>query len=162
MQLTTHHTPYFTVVFKLCSPNCSSFLCPVPRPTNSLLSPPNPVVSSLPIISFLPCVYGPCIFHQSLPLTEHWAHLISISSFHYCYKVNHHHINLVHSWDEELDYGHRSALYLYTLTLLHQPLLCLLSCVFTVNTQDQGWLSSFSLLRLAQQDLNITLNSFCT
>lgn len=108
----TNHTLYFTVVFKLCSPNCSSFLCPVPRLNNSLLSAPNTVVSSLPIISFLPCVYRPCIFLRSLPLREHWAHLISISSLHHCYKINHHHINLFHSWDKELDYGRRSALHL--------------------------------------------------
>lgn len=52
---------------------------------------------------------------------------------------------------------------LYTLALPHQSaLLCLLSCAFTVNTEGQGWLSSFSVLQLAQQDLSITFNSFCT
>lgn len=94
VQLTTYYIllRFLQTVF----PNCSSFLCPVPRSPNSLLSPPNPVVSSLPIISFLSCVYAPHIFPHpkaEFPSLCHMqralAHLISISSLHYCYKINH-------------------------------------------------------------------------
>lgn len=47
---------------------------------------------------------------RSLPPAEYRAHLISIFSLHYCYKINHSPHQCATPSEEELGYGHNSAL----------------------------------------------------
>lgn len=114
---TTNHTLHFTVFFKLCSSNCSSFLCPVPRFPNSLLSLPNPVVSSLPITSSLPpvSIFSP-FYKQSSPVCA-TCRIPGTRYFHFFPSLllqdKPFTASVCYTWEEELGCGHRSVLSLH-------------------------------------------------
>lgn len=156
-------TPYFTVFFKLCSPNCSSFQYhPTPfshhqtqwfQPScnfllilclSPLYLPPSQSKSSL--VSVRCRVLGTPYFHllpslllQGTPFTTSVGYTLGKRWWAMATEV------------------------LYSFSLPQQPtLLCPLACIFTVNSAKECPPFFFPVQQLTQQDLNTTWYSFWT